>query len=244
MTKRKLYAIGDIHGCSLALIRMMKLIEEDRAGSPAKIVFLGDYIDRGPDSPGVVQHLIDLKNSTKTPEVEYVFLKGNHEDLLLGALDGKPQYESTFLYNGGSQTLNQYNQEATMNLGQHRAHFFEDLELMHRDGDFVFVHAGLDPHSPLANQDEEIMIWDRGFVKYTGVYHENVFVVHGHTPVENPTIFGNQMNIDTGCVFGKEYSEDYGKLTAVRLDDRAKCPGLEGFKFFHTREFDLIEGAF
>ena len=239
---KKLYAVGDIHGCSLALIRLMNLIEEDRAGAPAKIVFLGDYIDRGPDSPGVIQHLIDLKNSTKTPEVEYVFLKGNHEVLLFGYWAGDNHLGQTFIYNGGYQTISQYDaQDYTM--GKHRAEFFEDLELFHRDGDFFFVHAGIDPFVPLNEQEEETMIWDRSHVKYTGMYPENVFVVHGHTPVDEFTIFGNQMNIDTGCVFGKQYSE-YGKLTAVRLDDRAKVSKLEGFKTFQVREFDLFEGAF
>lgn len=237
MTERKLYAIGDIHGCSEALKKLLPLIEEDRAGAPAKIVFLGDYIDRGPDSPGVIEQLITLKNNPQEG-VEYVFLKGNHEDLLEGYLENDPHRESTFLYNGGGATINQYQIQA-VHLGRHRTEFFMDLETIHQDGSFVFVHAGIDPFKSLLEQSYDDKIWSRDYVKYDGDFYHDVFVVHGHTPVEDITIFRNQMNIDTGCVFGKSYSE-YGKLTAVRLDDRDKLRHREGFKIFQTREYELI----
>lgn len=207
----KLFCVADIHGCDKALIALMVKIEAVRKGEPAKIVFLGDYIDRGPDSAAVVQHLIDLRDSKAHPEVEYVFLTGNHEDLLLGALSGDNNYIATFYGNGGESTMNSYSdKEYTLN--DHVKNFFLKLEDCHQHGDYVLVHAGIDPEYDLEHQNKEVLIWARDFNRYDGYYKNNYFVVHGHTPVEKYTLYENQLNIDTACVFG-------GTLTCAWFDD-------------------------
>jgi serine/threonine protein phosphatase 1 len=229
----KLYAIGDIHGCETALYKMMKILIDDIGGDKAKIVFLGDYVDRGPNSAGVIQALIDLKNY-KTDNIEFVFLMGNHDQWFLEYLNNRLHLgdAQSWHYNGGDTTLNSYRDNLEYDIQIHKKFLNENLVPYHEHGEFVFVHAGCWPGTPIDEQPVQDLIWSRDWQKYDGEFYDNKFIVHGHTPVEKPLILKNQMDIDTGCVFGKSYSE-YGNLTAVRLDSRTD------FKFFTTREFDL-----
>lgn len=223
----KLYAIGDIHGCFDEMHELILLIEEDANLEPAKIVFLGDYVDRGHDSAKVVDYLIRLREKSR-PDLEFIFLKGNHEDMLIKAILDKPTSDDLdmFYYNGGYNTKDSYERENL--IFKDHEQFYRSLKRYHREGDFFFVHAGLAPTKIMEKALDDFMfeydplLWAREFNKHDGEFPENVFVVHGHTPVPQIDFRPNQLNIDTGCVFGKVHSEQYGQLTGVRLDGRTK----------------------
>lgn len=224
----KLYAIGDAHGCFKELQDLMDLIFDDIGDDNAKIVFLGDYIDRGPMSCQVVDYLNSLRTSGPIG-IEFVFLKGNHEDMLIeGELNRTSREQSDmFWYNGGHQTKQSYD-DYNMKFEDHRD-FYESLERYHRHEDFFFVHAGINPNSKTIEEATERaywsndgLLWDRVWNDYDGEFPENVFVVTGHTPAPEVKFNKNKVNIDTGCVFGREWSEEYGKLTAIRLDGRTE----------------------
>lgn len=221
----KLYTVGDVHGCYNELQELMDLVLEDIGNDPAKIVFLGDYVDRGPDSAKVVDYLDSLRLSG--PEgIDFVFLKGNHEDMLIKAVFESPTRDDLDMYylNGGWATEESY-KDNNFIYHDHKE-FYYSLERYHRHGDFFFVHAGLSPAKTMDAAlnnfvfDMDSLLWAREWNDHDGEFPENVFVIHGHTPVPEVKILKNQINIDTGCVFGKPYSEQYKKLTAVRLDGR------------------------
>lgn len=225
----RLYAIGDIHGQYAELRELLARIDDDRRrfpDEPAKFVFLGDYIDRGPDSARVVACVKDLVEASDDWN-RYVAIKGNHEDMLIMA-NAAPDASAKSMapYGCDPQTLLSY-EAAGIDMVEHMP-FLENLPSYHRHGEFVFVHAGLDPDKDLAEHTPDDFLWNRAFNDYDGVFYDNVFVVHGHTPVPRPDLRANQLNIDTGSVWFREFPEryDYG-LTAVRIDDRSQ------FKFFH-----------
>lgn len=229
---RKLYAIGDIHGCYDALSNLLEKISLDKGDDLATIVFLGDYVDRGPDSYKVIDLLIKLQESSRRPgaKTDYVFLKGNHEEMMLGGI-----HKDSWYYNGGFETIESYKSLPNWEnvLETHKQWMKENLKTLVCLGPYAFVHAGLNPLCPLDNQDENDMIWDRTFNSWSGEFPSKLFVVHGHTPVSTPDLKPWQLNIDTGCVFGKDYPEKYGKLTAVRLPDDPKS---RDFVFFQSKQ--------
>ena len=222
-----LYAVGDIHGRLDLLEAILALIEADAESSGhverRTLVFLGDYVDRGLDSRGVVERLIG-----GLPQgFEAHFLKGNHEAILLNFLDDAWSLDN-WLVNGGEATMLSYGVD-TGRLARLRApseawrqafaavlpeshfRFFKSLKLSVSFGDYLFVHAGVKPGVPLAAQTEADLIWIRGpFLEYAGPFEK--IVVHGHTPGEQPAIRSNRIGIDTGAVFT-------GRLTALRLQD-------------------------
>lgn len=220
------YAVGDIHGRPDLLADLLRQIETDAAhrGAVRKtLLFLGDYVDRGPDSCGVVELLLnDLPDGFETH-----FLKGNHEAMLLAFLDDPGRLDH-WLMNGGDATMASYgvdigrldDMDAPADVWRDafaaalpKAHltFFKGLELMTAVGDYLFVHAGVRPGVPIDSQNEADLLWirseflqsDEGFGKV---------VVHGHTPVRVPEILPNRVGIDTGAVFT-------GQLTALRLQN-------------------------
>ena len=173
------------------------------------LVFLGDYIDRGGRSYEVVEHLIRLQS--KWPRI--VFLKGNHEEMLLRYLNGADRY--IYLANGGTQTLESYLRHAGKT-GRHpidEAHmdFFSGLRLYHETEEFIFVHAGLKREVPLQWQVPEDVIWIRESFIYSD-YRFEKRVVFGHTPFTEPLVMPNKIGIDTGAVYGN-------KLTCVKLPE-------------------------
>jgi diadenosine tetraphosphatase ApaH/serine/threonine PP2A family protein phosphatase len=221
-----LYAVGDIHGRADLLADLLRQIEADAAGRDATkktLVFLGDYIDRGPNSRGVVDMLL----GGPLEGFETYFLKGNHEALLLDFLVD-PSRLDHWLINGGDATMASYG----VDLGRLRVqdaddetwrdafasvlpaahlHFFKSLRLGVSVGDYLFVHAGVRPGVPIAAQAEADLIWIRGeFLDSDEPFGK--IVVHGHTPAKGPVIRANRIGIDTGAVFS-------GQLTALRLED-------------------------
>lgn len=203
----KIFAVGDIHGSFDQLQDLIQKIPIDFATDT--LVFIGDYIDRGPGSVEVVDYLLDLKK--RVPEV--IFLKGNHEDMLEKYLDGTDRF--TYLLNGGQNTLDCYLRKthSTNNYPIPADHleFFRSLRLYYETEDYIFVHAGLRPKVPLADQESEDLLWIRDKFIYSK-YDFGKPVVFGHTPLEKPLVDRNKIGIDTGAVYGNA-------LTCVQLPD-------------------------
>lgn len=207
----RIYAVSDIHGCADLLQQLFTVIDRDLAtlGSMRAIhVFMGDYIDRGPNSSQVIDLLIERGRNHET-----VFLKGNHEAFLFDVLKDPPQLQNWKLY-GGLQTLTSYGLRPSLNpdvaeqtelinqlarsIPPHHRRFFNSLRLRFVCGDFFFVHAGVRPRVPLAKQKEEDLLWIREEF-LASEEHFGKYVVHGHTPVREPDIRFNRANIDTGA---------------------------------------------
>jgi serine/threonine protein phosphatase 1 len=159
---------------------------------------LGDYIDRGPDSRSVVGRLRRL--SEQRPD-GIVCLKGNHEDMLLSAVD-EPADFPLWIRNGGDATLQSYGADTVADLPADDIEWIRNLPLCHDDGLRFFVHAGIDPNVPLDQQSPQTMLWTRQ--RYPETLNPGRFVVHGHTPLhsERPEQHPYRLNLDTGAVYG------------------------------------------
>jgi serine/threonine protein phosphatase 1 len=192
-------AVGDVHG-SLAKVRELVARCEQRAGGvPVTFVFLGDYIDRGADSAGVVRYLMELQ-SRLGPRA--IALKGNHEAMALDVCDGISP-ESYWRSQGGQATLRSYGVGHAQDLPEANLNWFRSLPLSYDDGRRFYVHAGIDPAVPLDAQRERDLIWIREpFLSDRRDYGR--LIVHGHTPLETgePDLRANRLNLDTGAVFG------------------------------------------
>ncbi|MEM1277377.1 MAG: metallophosphoesterase family protein [Pseudomonadota bacterium] len=224
----RLYAIGDVHGCLDALLDMHEAIRQDLVAYPAKdwrIIHLGDYIDRGPDRPGVISALVELVRDRRT----YAVL-GNHDQFLIDFLNdpGAPSFAS-WIAIGGAETIEAYKGWFDLRLSDDltarrvlRAHLLEVLPSAHirflstlphmlHFGDFTFVHAGVRPGIPLDQQSEEDLIWIREpFL--SSKQDLGAVIVHGHTPSDRVVVRANRIGVDTGAVFG-------GVLSCVVLED-------------------------
>jgi serine/threonine protein phosphatase 1 len=221
------YAVGDIHGRSDLLVDMCALLErrsldDTRLGGPPIVIFLGDYVDRGHDSAGVLEQLV----SGAPRGCECRFLRGNHEQSLMAFL-ANPAANRGWLLQGGAETLMSYGvrppafnnpapawRQAADALqarmpATHLA-FLEGLERYVELGDYAFVHAGVDAAVPLAKQTDEALYWSRSaFIASKRPFTHRI--VHGHTPVEEPYADARRIAVDTGA-----YAS--GTLTAVRLE--------------------------
>lgn len=223
--KLRLYAIGDIHGEVSKLSILLDAIRDDAAGMPcgysARIICLGDYIDRGPNSRGVIQKLLDFSAEGWVCR----FLRGNHEAAFERYLNNGEGVE-TWLRNGGIATCMSYGIDPTAPRQapltqwlqgalqaalpeRHRA-FFDGLADLQQYGDYLFVHAGIRPGTPIEAQRPEDLHWIRDPFLRSKAEH-GAIVVHGHTPVEQAEFRSNRIGIDTGACYG-------GVLTALVLD--------------------------
>ncbi len=221
----RVYAIGDIHGCAARLQDLHRLIERDAVSAPQRrvAVYVGDYIDRGPD----VQEAVDLLIQEPLTGFETVYLIGNHEAFLLQFLEDAGVALS-WLMNGGESTCRSYGvdplappdsadrfawlrKELAGRLPKRHLRFFRDLQFHHTEGDYLFVHAGIRPGVALEDQDPSDLVWMREPFLSWELDHGKV-VVHGHTPTPDPVLRHNRIGIDTGACFG-------GRLTAVVLED-------------------------
>jgi serine/threonine protein phosphatase 1 len=217
-----LYAVGDIHG---EVGKLVALLERLPLGPGDRLVFLGDYVDRGLDSRAVIDRLIALRKS-----YECVFLLGNHESMFLDFLGWRnPAYfgGEAFLMNGGDRTLGSYGyfeeagSDKSFELPLDHQQFFRDLVLHHLEGDYLFVHAGLgrdhlhesDVGYALRRTRVEDLLWSR--VAGDLPHRLGVTIIYGHTPRSDLGVRWNEpfsIGIDTGAVYG-------GALTAIRLPD-------------------------
>jgi serine/threonine protein phosphatase 1 len=190
---KRLLAIGDIHGCDDLLQLLLKKVEPT---SDDRLIFLGDYIDRGPDSCSVINRLLALQD--KYPAT--VFLRGNHEQMLLDFVSGVDQL--MFLLNGGNATLESYEKDAAGKpvIPPEHLTFFNDLKSHYIHGDFIFVHAGLRPGVPIDRQEEYDMLWIRGeFINSDFDWGKTV--VFGHSPQAEVLRRNNMIGLDTGAVY-------------------------------------------
>lgn len=221
------YAISDIHGCSRTFRR---LVDEQLQLQPSdQLYLLGDYIDRGPDSKGVIDFILELR----ARGCQVSTLMGNHEAMLLETwedADSLPQW----LRNGGEATLASFGLQDIRQLPETYRLFLDQLEYYLELPDYLLVHAGFDfsDATPLANL--EAMLWIRKFT-VDPVFLGGRRIVHGHTPTPYPRICRNVadpkalvFNIDGGCVYKQH--PDFGFLTALDLDTRqlhvlANCEG-------------------
>ena len=209
-----IYAVGDVHGQFEELERVLALIEKD-GGSEAQIVFLGDYVDRGPDSKAVVQRLVD--GAAAHPN--WVCLKGNHDRYLTRFYDDvtvfDPRTRTGLIWLnpilGGDKTLLSYGVEAAEDMDlapihdatrqlvdQNHIQFLQNLQLYHETDELLFVHAGVRPGIPMTEQQEDDLIWIRdGFLDFNGDFGK--LVVHGHTALDFAKHEGNRVNLDGGA---------------------------------------------
>lgn len=207
----QIVAIGDVHGCSKSLEALFEKLTgyEDRT-----FVFIGDYIDRGPDSRRVVDLLIDFQKNHDT-----VFLRGNHEQLMLDAIDDNDY--RLWLMNGGDTTIQSYETDyPDPEVPGDHMDFYRSTELYYETDDYFFVHAGV-PADQTVEQAKNTpeaayhFLWDRSHLNALETVWEKT-VVFGHTPRSQPIVKKNMLGIDTGCVFK---SLGYGKLTAALLPE-------------------------
>lgn len=227
MSKYFYYAVGDIHGRLDLLNRLIPRIEMHAASHNATPipVFLGDYVDRGPDSKGVIDRIIELQTTHSA-----IALKGNHEDLMQNAdpkfaphrLRGleKPtlsewrEMEERMYWwtmNGGYQTMASYGVEigaakanpfeAYKSVDQSHLDWIRSLPTFHETENHYFVHAGVNPYKSLADQNDNSRMWIRGEWLNSNV-DMGKHVVHGHTPVDDADVHPNRTNLDTGAVYG------------------------------------------
>jgi len=204
---QKIFVVGDIHGCLEKLVTLMDKLPIDY--NQDQLIFIGDYIDRGPSSFDVVRYLIELKKL----KPDTVFLKGNHEDMLQNYLDGSDRF--TYQLNGGQQTLDEYlnrsDKKDAFPIPSEHLEFFNSLKLYYQTDDFIFVHAGLREKVPLESQDRMDLLWIRDeFIHSKFDFGKRV--IFGHTPFKEPMLQPNKIGIDTGAVYGN-------LLTCVQLPE-------------------------
>jgi diadenosine tetraphosphatase ApaH/serine/threonine PP2A family protein phosphatase len=207
----RLFAIGDIHGCPDELGAILKEIDPAPGDT---VIFVGDYVDRGPSARDVIDLLIDFK----TGRANTVFLKGNHEDMMLAFMGLPGHYGESFLYNGGVNTLESYGidgwdaEEVAGRLPAAHLDFLQKLETSYLRPPFLFVHAGVDPLRGLEDQDAEDLLWIRQdfIANRHGLGHTVIF---GHTPMRDILLdLPYKIGLDTGLVYG-------GKLSCVEFTE-------------------------
>jgi len=216
----RLYAIGDVHGC-LSLLQQLEdtIIAEARAaGETATLVYLGDLVDRGPEVPGVIDHLL----ATGPADLTRLFVAGNHEQAMLDFLDGHDP-QGRWLELGGMESLTGYGlpplmgparrrtrrdlvRQAVSYIPEEHVQFLRGMPVLHAFPGFVFAHAGVRRSVDISDHTDADLMSIRG----EAIGSRDGVVVHGHTPVETPVVSVEEINVDTGA-----YAT--GRLTAVRI---------------------------
>lgn len=224
MVRMRTIVIGDVHGCYNELKELISILETEGEYKKGidKLVFLGDYIDRGFDSRLVIKFIRDLQKENDN----VIALMGNHEDMMLTYLDGG---DDSWKWNGHRSTLDSY--KGFDKQFKSDVQWIRKLPLYHEDEHFIFVHAGIDPYKPMKKQKRNTLLWVRDpFIYNAKVYHKQV--IFGHTPTANLSeewrpvrTYADNIAIDTGCVYG-------GALTAMILDDDE----VNGFYQVHYNE--------
>jgi serine/threonine protein phosphatase 1 len=206
------YAIGDVHGCIGKLERLIGRCRRHAGDQASRFVFVGDYIDRGPDPRAVIEFLMAMQREIGS---RFIALRGNHEALLLDAV--RTGDDTLWLFNGAAPTLASYGITESADMPAEHVDWIAALPLFFDDGRRYFVHAGVNPAIPLARQTEHDRLWIREpFLSDQRDYGR--LIVHGHTPLATgyPDQRANRLNLDTAAVFG-------GPLTAaVFMEERTE----------------------
>ena len=212
MTSARTFVVGDLHGCADELNYLLDTLAP---GATDTVIFLGDYVDRGPSPKAVIERLIRLVGEGP----HCIFLRGNHEDMFLAFLGEHGAYGEAFLANGGDATLRSYAVEERTARGaldrlpaDHLA-FLRSLRLYYQCGPFLCVHAGLVPDRPLEEQREEDFLWIRDeFVRHPHAFPFTV--LFGHTPVRDVFVdLPYKIGLDTGLVY-------WNKLSCLELEEK------------------------
>jgi serine/threonine protein phosphatase 1 len=202
------YVVGDIHGC---LEELGCLLDSLPLEPSDRVVFLGDYVDRGPDPKGVISHLIERQ---RIGQQEFIFLKGNHEDMFLSYLDLPGKNSEIFLFNGGGTTLASYGiaptiistEDAQSRIPRSHIDFLKSLRTYCLIEPFLCVHAGIHPLRPLNEQKEKELLW----IRDEFIFNPHALpytVLFGHTP--HREVFFDlpyKIGLDTGLVYGNQLS--------------------------------------
>lgn len=205
------YVVADIHGRLDLLDNALDRIKKDREAEPATLVFLGDYVDRGPESAGVLHRL----SSLAIKDVSVVCLMGNHERMLLDFLDDPDAKAERWLRNGGTETLSSFipgrvnpeegqtRNEALRNafraaLGDKLETWLRQLPLLWKSGTLGCVHAITEPSQPWQAQSDAVLLWGRPSPRLAP-RSDGIWVAHGHTIVEAPTAECGHIALDTGA---------------------------------------------
>ncbi len=218
------YAFTDVHGRADLLGEALKWIASDSAGESIRLVGLGDYVDRGPDSLGVMQL---VSRARETPGWDVVLLQGNHDRMMVDAVSGNPRMRDLWLMNGGLETLHSYGTDASdLTLLARHPHYdlLRRLPVLFEDEARIYVHAGLRPGLPLSSQTDYDLQWIREpFLSCDEDFGK--IVVHGHTPVVGcePDVRACRINLDTGACFSS------GSLTIARWIDGSPDPFFRSF---------------
>lgn len=240
MAADPIYAVGDIHGHMDKLQTIMARIEQD-GGHDAQVIFLGDYVDRGPDSRAVIDYLANGMAAGRN----WTCLKGNHDRMFAMFMEQYPRNDARLLIGyhwfhkrlGGVETLASYGVEVTGSARIYQVHeaarravppdhitFLNELTVHHQQGDWLFVHAGLRPGTALADQTEDDLIWIREpFLNHPDPHPW--CVVHGHSPVAAVEHHGNRIAVDTGAGHGRALSAVVLEAGACfALDEAGRVP--------------------
>ena len=221
----RIYAVGDVHGRADLLVELMRLLIDHYPAmrpppSRVTLLFLGDIIDRGPDSAACLRIIRDLCEAEGAR-----MLLGNHEDMMLASLDGNPEAQAAWLRNGGLATLHSYGiappstdedsfdfgERLTRGIPQQHVAFLRSLETSYRSGSYFFAHAGVRPGIPLHKQAPEDLYSIRSEFTESDAWHGAV-IVHGHSIVDAVEMRPNRIGCDTGA-----YAS--GRLSCVCLQD-------------------------
>lgn len=207
------FAIGDIHGCSKTFKKL--LLDKLKIRKTDTIYCIGDYIDRGNDSKGVIDFILTLRGEGYQIET----LRGNHEQMLLNSFSNGSDLD-LWLQNGGTATLCSFGIKALSELPPAYLSFFLETKYYIRIKNYILVHAGLNFEEENIFEDKDAMLWIRGFNPVQPVLKDQL-LIHGHTPKPLGYILGqkgNCINIDSGCVYKDRNS--LGNLMAFYLEEK------------------------
>ncbi len=214
---KRTFVIADIHGCFKSL---KALIEDQLKPLPEdQLIFLGDYIDRGPDSKSVINYLIQINNTYRNT----VFLRGNHEQMFIDAQTSM-QAHTQWVRAGGEEVLVSYGLKNSDTIPFHFKDFILNTTYYHQTEQHIFVHAGLNNFAPFPFKDYNAMMWIREF-EVTSALTNGRVLMHGHTPTSLEEIQEQILNaskqyvicLDNGCVF-KGKREGLGNLVALEIE--------------------------
>ncbi len=227
----RLFAIGDIHGCPDELSALLSAIAPTAGDT---VVFVGDYVDRGPSARDVIELVLELERG----KAECVFLKGNHEDMMMSFLGLPGSYGESFLFNGGIATLDSYGvredtlEDCVERLPEAHLDFMSRLAISYLRPPYLFVHAGIMPARQLEEQVPEDMLWIRQEFIFNP-HRIDATVVFGHTPMRGVMIdLPYKLGIDTGLVYG-------GKLTCVEFNEGVLYQVKRGTRQVTSRSIPL-----